>query len=131
MTFLTVPLLYIFVFTLPVEELLIYQDLECSPITTIDWLLDVSGTRNSKPCNSLLIGNLFLETFMNMRFLVVKKMNEGAKIGNSWFHCLLCPVHCKLSISPGIVLEKDIKILVPRSFFYSTEAKTFSSEYYG
>lgn len=116
MTFLTVPLLYIFVFTLPVEELLIYQDLECSPITTIDWLLDVSGTRNSKPCNSLLIGNWFSETFMNMRFQVVKKMNEGAKIDNSWFHCLLCPVHCKL-YQPRYCTGKRHQDLCPQKLF--------------
>ena len=55
---------------------------------------------------------------MNMRFQVVKKKNEVANIGNNWFHCLLCPVHYKLCISPGIELEKDINIFVPRTFFY-------------
>ena len=66
-----------------------------------------------------------------MRFQVVKKKNEVTNIGNSWFQCLLCPIHCKLCISPGTGLEKDIDIFIPRSFFYNTEAKAFSSEYYG
>ena len=64
-----------------------------------------------------------------MRFQVNKKKNEAANTCSSWFQCLLCPVHYK--ISPGIGLEKDINIFVSRSFFYSTDSKAFSSEYYG